>query len=247
MCNKLGNKVAVVTGSGRGIGQLVAAAFAKEGAKVVVNGLTRDKVDEVVAAIRGEGGTAVANYDSVASLARAERIIAAAVDNFGRIDILVNNAIVQRDAMMHKMSEEHWNEVIAVGLTGPWACTKAALPHMREQGGGRIINVTSAAGWAGNVGQANYSAAKGGLIALTKANAKEFGRYNITVNAVAPSFFTRMHERVPKDIFEATLKQRALGRMPEPYEVPPVFVLLASDEGGYITGQIIGVTGGIFI
>jgi 3-oxoacyl-[acyl-carrier protein] reductase len=145
------------------------------------------------------------------------------------------------------MTERDWDDVLSVNLKGVFSCTKAAISYMMEQRYGRIINVISVAGRVGNVGQANYSAAKGGVIAFTKTCAKEFGRYNITVNAVAPSHKTRMYDNVPEDVFKRFLASRALGRMSEPREIPPIFLFLASDDASFITGQIVGVDGGFFI
>ncbi|MBX6377839.1 MAG: 3-oxoacyl-ACP reductase FabG [Clostridia bacterium] len=240
-------KVAVVTGSNRGIGREVAMAMAREGARVVVNGRTRELVDEVVAQIAAEGGQAVPSYDTVATMAGGAAIVAKALEAFGQLDILVNNAAVTRDRLLQEMTEEEWDEVIATNLKGPFCCTRAAVEHMIPRRYGRIINITSVAGESGNVGQTNYSAAKGGLNAFTKACAKELGRYNITVNAVAPSMRTRMYDSVPPQVFERILAQRALRRMPEPWEIPPAVIFLASDEASYITGQILGVHGGLSV
>lgn len=242
---RLKDKVAVITGSGRGIGRLVAIGMAKEGAKVVVNGTTSEKVDRVVAEIKELGGEAVGNYNDIATLAGAEGLIKTAIDNFGRIDILVNNAGISRDAMFHKMTEEEWDQVMRVDLKGVFCCVKAAFSHMKEQNYGRIINVASVAGVIGNVGQANYSAAKAGVIVLTKTLAKEFGRYDITVNAISASHRTRMYEKVPEDVFQQLLKRRALGRMSREDEIAPAFIFLASDEASYITGQHLGIDGGL--
>jgi len=242
---RLRDKIAVITGSGRGIGRLIALGMAKEGAKVVVNGTTTEKVDGVVAEIKESGGAAVGNYNDITALTGAEGLTRTAIDNFGRIDILVNNAGISRDAMFHRMTEEEWDQVMTVDLKGVFCCIKAAFPVMKEQNYGRIINVASVAGVIGNVGQANYSAAKAGVIALTRTLAKEFGRYNITVNAVSASHRTRMYENVPEDVFQQLLKRRALGRMSREEEIAPAFIFLASDEASYITGQHLGVDGGL--
>jgi len=243
---RLRDKVAIITGSGRGIGRLVALGMAREGAKVIVNGRTPDKVDQVVAEIRDGGGIAVGNYSDIATMQGAQDLVKTAMDHFNRIDILVNNAGISRDALFHKMSEEEWDEVIRVDLKGVFCCIKAVFPIMKEQNYGRIINVASVAGIIGNVGQANYSAAKAGVIALTKTLAKEFGRYNITVNCISASHRTRMYEKVPEEVFQQLLKRRALGRMSREEEIAPAFIFLASDEASYITGQHLGVDGGLF-
>ena len=199
---KLKGKVAVITGSSRGMGRLVALEMIKEGASVVINGTNPGPVDTVVKEIKDTGGNAVAAYDSVASMDGAQRIIKTAIDNYGKIDILVNNAAITRDKLMIEMTEEDWDSVIAVDLKGVFTCTKATIEHMIEQKYGRIINVISASGRAGNVGQANYSAAKAGVIAFTKTCAKEFGRYNITVNAIGPSHKTRMYDGIPDKVLK---------------------------------------------
>lgn len=242
---RLKDKVAVITGSSRGMGRLVALEMAREGAKVVVNGTTPEPVNEVVKEIEAFDGQAVANYDSVTTMDGGQGIVKAAIDSFGKIDILLNNAAITRDRSLSKMTEEDWDSVIAVDLKGVFSCTKAAIGYMKGQRYGRIINVASAAGIAGNVGQANYSAAKAGVIAFTRTCAKELGRYNITVNAVAPSHKTRMYDNVPEGVFKKIITARSLGRMSEPREIPPIFVFLASDDASYITGQFIGVDGGL--
>jgi 3-oxoacyl-[acyl-carrier protein] reductase len=172
-------------------------------------------------------------------------IVQTAVDHFGKIDVLINNAAITRDRSVAKMTEEEWDEVIAIDLKGVFACTKAAIPYMIEQKYGRIINVTSVAGIAGNVGQANYSAAKAGVIAFTKTCAKELGKHNITVNAIGPSHKTRIYDNVPEEVFQKILAARSLRRMSEPEEIPPAFIFLASDDASFITGQILGVDGGL--
>ena len=244
---RLDDKVAVITGSSRGMGRLVALAMAKEGAKVVINGTTPEPVDEVVEEIKKSGGEAIGSYNSVVTMEGGRGIIEAAVNNFGKIDILVNNAAITRDKLLSRMTEEEWDSVIAVGLKGVFSCTKAAIKYMMEQRYGRIINVISAAGRTGNAGQANYSAAKAGVIAFTKTCAKELGRYNITVNGIGPSHKTRMYDGMPDEVLKKIMAARALGRMSEPEEIPPAFLFLASDDASYITGQIIGVDGGLFL
>ena len=242
---RLKDKVAVITGSSRGMGRLVAIEMAKEGAKIVVNGTTPGPVNEVVKEIKGSGGEAAACYNSVTTMEGGRGIIATAIDNFGKIDILVNNAAITRDKLLVKMSEEDWDSVIAIDLKGVFTCTKAAIGYMIEQKYGRIINVISAAGRTGNVGQANYGAAKAGVIAFTKTCAKELGKYNITVNGIGPSHKTRMYDNIPNDVVKMITNSRALKRMSTPEEIPPAFIFLASDEASFITSQIIGVDGGI--
>ncbi|MBW1848931.1 MAG: SDR family NAD(P)-dependent oxidoreductase, partial [Deltaproteobacteria bacterium] len=217
---KLKDKSIVITGSSRGMGRLVASDMAKAGASVVINGTTPEVVDRVVEEIQKDGGTAVSCYESVATMEGGKAIVQTAIDHFGKIDVLINNAAITRDRSLAKMTEEEWDDVIAVDLKGVFTCTKAAIPHMIEQKSGRIINVTSVAGIAGNVGQANYSAAKAGVIAFTKTCAKELGKHNITVNAIGPSHKTRIYDNVPEEVFKKILAARSLRRMSEPREIP---------------------------
>ncbi|MBW2180211.1 MAG: 3-oxoacyl-ACP reductase FabG [Deltaproteobacteria bacterium] len=242
---KLKDKSIVITGSSRGMGRLIACDMAKAGASIVINGTTPEVVDRVVEEIQKDGGTAVSCYESVARMEGGKAIVQTAIDHFGKIDVLVNNAAITRDRSVAKMTEEEWDDVIAVDLKGVFTCTKAAIPHMIEQKYGRIINVTSVAGIAGNVGQANYSAAKAGVIAFTKTCAKELGKHNITVNAIGPSHKTRIYDNVPEEVFKKILAARSLRRMSEPREIPPAFIFLASDDASFITGQILGVDGGL--
>jgi 3-oxoacyl-[acyl-carrier protein] reductase len=246
---RLEGKAAVVTGGGRGIGRALCLAFAKEGADVVVNYASKDQpAQEVVAMIQEMGRKAVAVKGNVALKADAERIIQTAVDQFGKIDILVNNAGATRPSMLHKMTEEQWNEVIDIHLKGPFLCIQAASKFMAQQKSGRIINVTSAAGVGGTKGQINYSSAKGGIIALTKSAARELAGYGITVNVVSPGYVsTEMTEKIRTDpkLKEIYTARILLGRFSEPEEVAPAFVFLASDEASYITGQLICVDGGL--
>ena len=266
MGEALKGKVAVVTGSGRGIGRVIALALAAEGAKVIVNdpgvaldGTGTDKVvaDEVVEEIRTMGGEAVANYDSVGSMEGGERVIKTAVENFGRLDILVNCAGILRDRMIWNMTEEEWDAVINTHLKGHFACTKAACLVMRQQRSGRIINISSTSGLHGNAGQANYSCAKAGVTGFTKSCALALGRYGITVNAVCPAAATRMTATIPPDRLRQLMAQRGV-QFPEdtpmeelfkmmlgdPEDVPPIIVYLASDEAADINGQIFGASGG---
>lgn len=239
----------MVTGGGRGIGRAICLAFAKEGADVIVNYATKDQpAQEVVEKIQQMGRRAVAVKGNVAIRADVERIIQSAIDHFGKIDILVNNAGATRPAMLHKMTEDQWNEVIDIHLKGPFLCIQVASKYMMEQRSGKIINVTSAAGISGTKGQINYSSAKGGIIALTKSAARELAGYGITVNVVSPGYVsTEMTEKIRTDpkLREIYTGRILLGRFAEPEEVAPVFVFLASDEANYITGQLICVDGGL--
>jgi 3-oxoacyl-[acyl-carrier protein] reductase len=245
---RLEGKVAVVTGGGRGIGRAICVAFAKEGADVIVNDVIGDqRTIEVVQMIEKVGRKAVGVIGNVAVKEDAGRIIQSAIEHLGRIDILVNNAGVIRTAMLHKMTEEQWDEVVDVHLKGPFLCIQAASKYMIEQKKGKIINVTSVAGLSGTKGQINYSSAKGGVLALTKSAARELAEYGITVNAILLGIVsTEMSEKIRTDpkLKEIYMKRILLGRFAEPEEVVPAFVFLASDESDYITGQILSVDGG---
>ncbi len=245
---RLKDKVAVVTGSSRGVGHSVALAYGKEGAKVVVNYTSSEKAAvEAVDAIKGMGSDAVAVKADVARKADAEALIQSAVDSFGRVDILVNNAGFTRPAMMLKMTEEQWDQVVDIHLKGAFLCAQAAARHMKEQNSGRIMNVTSVAGIVGTVGQINYSAAKGGVISMTKSMARELARYNVCVNVISLGIVaTDMTEKIRSDekLKEIYMNRILLKRFAEPDDITPPFVFLASDESGYITGQLLCVDGG---
>src|SRR3972149_2336467 len=246
---RLEGKVAVVTGGGRGIGRAICLAYGKEGADVVVNYATKDRpAQEVVEIIQKMGRKAVAVKGNVAVKADAEKIIRTAIDHFGKIDILVNNAGVSKPNMLHKMTEEQWDEVLDIHLKGSFLCTQVASKYMMEQKSGKIINVTSAAGVSGTKGQINYSAAKGGIIALAKSAARELAGYGVTVTVGSPGYVsTEMTEKIRTDpkLKGSFTGRRFLGRFAEPEEVAPTFIFLASDEGNYITGQLICVDGGL--
>jgi NAD(P)-dependent dehydrogenase (short-subunit alcohol dehydrogenase family) len=261
MANYLEGKNAVVTGAGRGIGRAVSLELAKHGAKVVVSDLGGTKAGEggdvgpaqqVVDEIKKAGGVAVANTDNVTDFAAAERIIKTCVDSFGRIDILVNCAGILRDRMVFNMAEEEWDSVIAVHLKGMFNMVRHASRLMREQKWGRIISTTSDA-WRGSPGQPNYSAAKGGIVSLTYTVAGELGKYNVTVNAIAPMAATRMtmDEEVKArftKLYEAgamTADQYdELVNMPGPEFVSPIVAYLCTEEAKIINGKVIGVSGG---
>jgi NAD(P)-dependent dehydrogenase (short-subunit alcohol dehydrogenase family) len=264
MGTRLAGRAAVVTGAGRGIGRAIAELLASEGAAVVVNdlggavdgsGASSSVADEVVAAIKSRGGTAVANYDSVADFKAAERIVGTAVKEFGSVDILVNNAGILRDRMIFNMSEAEWDAVIAVHLKGSFNCTRHAAAHMRQQRRGRIVSLSSTSGVFGNSGQANYGAAKDGIAGLTRVVSRDLGKYGITVNAVCPGATTRMTQTVPDGARGARQKSGIQGPGPAqrtfalgntgPENVAPWVVYLTTDAAKDVNGQIFFVMGGM--
>ncbi|MCF8062101.1 MAG: 3-oxoacyl-ACP reductase FabG [Deltaproteobacteria bacterium] len=245
---RLKDKVAVVTGSSRGVGNSVALAYGREGARVVVNYTSSEKAAvETVDAIKGMGSDAIAVKADVAVKADAENLIQAAVERFGRLDVLVNNAGFTRPALLVKMTEEQWDQVVDIHLKGAFLCSQAAALQMKEQKAGKIINVTSVAGIVGTVGQVNYSAAKGGVISMTKSIARELARYNVCANVISLGIVaTDMTEKIRSDekLKEVYMNRILLKRFAEPGDISPPFVFLASDESSYITGQLLCVDGG---
>jgi 3-oxoacyl-[acyl-carrier protein] reductase len=243
----LQGKVALVTGASRGIGRAVALELARQGAKVAVNYAGSEaKANEVVAEIHEMGGEAFAIQADVSKVEAVDNMVKEVLDRFGRIDILVNNAGVTRDNLLMRMKEEEWDEVININLKGVFNCTKAVTRPMMKQRYGRIINIASIVGVSGNPGQANYVAAKAGVIGLTKTAAKELASRNITVNAIAPGFITTdMTDKLSEEVRGEMLKQIPLARFGEPKDIAGVVVFLATDAANYITGQTIHVDGGM--
>jgi NAD(P)-dependent dehydrogenase (short-subunit alcohol dehydrogenase family) len=247
----LKGKVAVVTGAARGVGREIALMMAGQGARVVVNdyggseaglGADRKPADEVVDEISRAGGEAAASYDSVASMAGGQAIVKTALEAFGRVDIVVNNAGILRDRMIFNMSEEEWDAVINTHLKGTFAVTRAAAPLMREQKWGRFINMTSTSGLIGNVGQANYAAAKLGIFGLTKATALDMARYNVTANCISPFAWTRMIGTIPTETEAQKARVEKIKKL-SPAHIAPVAAFLASDAAKDVTGQVFGVRG----
>ncbi len=245
---RLDGKKAVVTGGGRGVGRAVSLAFGREGADLIINYLRNEAAaEEVVSEVKEMGHDALAVKADVAVKEDAERIIAACLDRFGRIDILVNNAGISNPAMLHKMTEEQWDEVVDIHLKGAFLCTQAASRHFMEQSYGKIINVTSVAGMVGTTGQINYAAAKGGLISFTKSCARELARYHVTANVISLGIvLTDMTKKLQEDpkLQEIYMRRILLNRYAKPEDIAPAFVFLASDESNYITGQLLCVDGG---
>ncbi|MBQ4817081.1 3-oxoacyl-[acyl-carrier-protein] reductase [Bacillus pumilus] len=243
----LTNKTAVVTGASRGIGRSIAIDLAKNGANVVVNYSGNEaKANEVVDEIKALGQQAFAVKADVSNAEEVQALMKQAIDTFGSIDILVNNAGITKDNLLMRMKENEWDDVININLKGVFNCTKAVTRQMMKQRSGRIINLASVVGVCGNPGQANYVAAKAGVIGLTKTTAKELATRHITVNAVAPGFIsTDMTDKLDENVQAEMLKQIPLARFGAPEDISNVVVFLASEGAGYITGQTIQVDGGM--
>ena len=243
----LTGKCAVVTGASRGIGRAIALQLASEGAKVVVNySGSEQKAQEVVEEIKVNGGEAIAVQANVADADSVQNLMKSALDTYGSIDILVNNAGITRDNLLMRMKDDEWDDVINTNLKGVFLCTKAVTRQMMKQRAGRIINISSIVGVAGNAGQANYVAAKAGVIGLTKTTAQELASRNILVNAIAPGFITtEMTEGLPEDLKEGMLKQIPLAKLGQPEDIAKAVVFFASDSANYITGQTLQIDGGM--
>lgn len=244
----LTDKVAVVTGASRGIGRVIALALAGQGAKVVASARNAEALEKLTAEIKAQGGEAVAVVGDVALDADANNLISQAVATYGKVDILVNNAGITRDGLLLRMKSEDWDAVLDTNLKGAFLCTRAVAKVMSKQRYGRIINMSSVVGEMGNSGQANYCASKAGLLGLTKSVARELARRNVTVNAVTPGFIvTDMTEEMTDKAREAMTAQIPLGRLGESEDVANAVLFLASDQSAYITGQVLGVNGGMYM
>lgn len=242
------DKVAVITGASRGIGRSIALALASEGARIVAFDLDMVETEKVTAEIRALGVEALAVQGNVTVAADTERLMDAAMEKFGRIDILVNNAGITRDGLLMRMKDEDWDAVLSVNLKGAFLCSRAASKFMAKQRYGRIINIASVVGQMGNAGQANYCASKAGLMGLTKSNARELAKRNVTVNAVAPGFIaTAMTDALPEKTREELAAQIPLERLGTADDIANVVVFLATERSAYITGQVIGVNGGMYM
>jgi 3-oxoacyl-[acyl-carrier protein] reductase len=240
-------KVVVITGGARGIGRAIAELMAQRGAEVVIGDLLEEEAKTTAAEIAAASGRRVSSCRvNVADSQSAKELIDFAVAQLGRVDVLINNAGITRDNLLMRISDEDWDAVLTINLKGAFNCCKAVARPMMKQRCGRIVNITSVVGLAGNAGQANYSASKAGLIGLTKTLAKELGSRNITVNAVAPGFITTvLTDVLPQELKNAAIKNTPLGRSGTPQDVARAVAFLASDEAAFITGQILSVDGGM--
>jgi 3-oxoacyl-[acyl-carrier protein] reductase len=242
------NRVAIVTGASRGIGRCISLALAAKGARIVAVDVNLEGTEAMVGEIIAMGGEAIAVQGNVTLAADAERMVEKAIEKFGRVDILVNNAGITRDALLLRMKDEDWDAVLSVNLKGAFLCTRAAAKVMTKQRYGRIINIASVVGQMGNAGQANYCASKAGLMGLTRSNARELARRNVTVNAVAPGFIaTDMTDALPEKTRQELAAQIPLERLGTADDIAHAVVFLAAEASGYITGQVLGVNGGMYM
>jgi acetoacetyl-CoA reductase len=240
--------VAIVTGSSRGLGRAIARELSDHGCKVVVNYFqSKEQAEELVADLKSKGRDAIAVQAGVAHEDDVKSLVETTVKEFGGLDILVNNAGVNRDRTIRRMSAEEWREVMATDLDSIFYSTQAAVPHMIERGGGRIVNMSSIVGQMGNLGQSNYAAAKAGIVGFTKSAAQELARFNITVNALCPGFIsTEMVTNLTEEVQQALTAKIPLGRFGEPEEVASICRFLVT-EGGYVTGAQININGGMYM
>ena len=246
MTKPLDNKIALVTGAARGIGQAIALQLAADGADLALCDVKAEWLEDTAAKVKALGRRAEGYAMDVANGAAVGEAVAKVLADFGRIDVLVNNAGITRDTLLMRMSEEDWDAVLDINLKGAFLVTKAVVKPMMKQRSGAIVNIASVVGIMGNPGQANYTASKAGLIALTKTTAKELGSRNVRVNAVAPGFIrTAMTDKLAEPVKEAMLKMVPLGRLGEPEDVAKAVAFLASDAAAYVNGQTLAVCGGM--
>nr|WP_320115972.1 3-oxoacyl-[acyl-carrier-protein] reductase [uncultured Desulfuromonas sp.] len=244
----LKDRVAIITGASRGIGRCIAQHLAGQGARIVAVSRKQQDTEDLVAEIKSQGGNAISVAADVAVEADVAAMIDAAQEAFGQVDILVNNAGITRDTLLARMKEDDWDAVMNINLKGAFLCSRAAAKVMSKQRYGRIINITSVVGQMGNIGQANYCASKGGLMGLTRSNARELARRNVTVNAVAPGFIeTDMTAELPEKVRNDMAAQIPLGRFGAPQDVAAAVAFLASEQAGYITGHELSVNGGMYM
>ncbi len=244
----LSDRVAIVTGSSRGLGRAIAKELASHKAKVTINYYQhKELAEQLLEELHSQGHKAICVQAGVAHPDEVQKLVDATVEAFGGIDILINNAGVNRDRTLRRMSMEEWREVIATDLDSIFYCTQAVVPHMIQRGGGRIVNMSSIVGQMGNIGQANYAAAKAGIVGFTKAVALELARFNITVNAVCPGFIeTDMVTSLPEDVQKSLLARIPMGRFGRPEEVAKLCRFLVA-EGDYITGATFDINGGMYL
>lgn len=241
---QVGNRVAVVTGSGQGIGAGIARRLALAGARVVLNDIAPDKIEQVAKELDAEGAVAFPVVADVSTKEGAESLVAAAAERFGQVDILVNNVGIARDKWITKMTDEDWDSVILVNLKSQFLTCRAVVPHMREKSYGRIVNISSRA-WLGGAGQVNYSASKGGVVSLTRTLALELAKFGITVNCVAPALVdTPLFQALGEETKERLAGTVPMGRVGTPADIAEAVAFFASDEASYITGQLVYVCGG---
>ena len=244
---RVAGKIALVTGAARGIGRGIAEKLGAEGADLAIVDLSAEALADTAAALAAAGRRVLPLGADVGDRQQADGVVAAAIAEFGGRDILVNCAGINRDAILHRMTDEQWDAVIRVDLSAVFYLTRAAAVHMRQRGAGRIINISSAS-WQGNVGQANYAAAKAGVIGLTKTAARELAPKGVTANAICPGFIeTEMTRAMPPDAWERIAGRIPMGRVGTPTDVGNVVAFLASDEAAYVTGEVINVGGGLVL
>ncbi|APC13622.1 3-oxoacyl-ACP reductase FabG [Providencia rettgeri] len=241
------NKVAIVTGSARGIGFAIAQVLAEEGAKVVISDLSMSSGEESAKQLQEKGYEAVFIPCDISKRDQVNELFSKTKEHFGTIDVLVNNAGINRDGMLHKLTDDDWDKVIDINLKGTFNCMQEAAKLMREQGSGRIVNISSAS-WLGNVGQANYAASKAGVIGLTKTACRELARKGVTVNAICPGFIdTDMTRGVPEKVWDIMISKIPAGFAGDPRDVGQCVAFLASDKARYINGEVINVGGGMVL